>query len=296
MISGKRGFIASAEQIARALGGRRAGGSWMCRCPAHDDHSPSLSLTDRGGRVLFRCHAGCAQSAVLAALQSGRLWRRGQQEPPDPAEAERLRLEGERREQRERTRKRDKARWLWKHRAPIASSLAERYLREARGYHGVLPGTLGFIPPRGDYSPAMIAAFGIADEPEPGVLSIADDAVTGIHLTRLTPDARKIPDNAKIMLGPSVGSPICLAPANDLHGMVVAEGIEDALSAHAVTGLGAWAAGSASRLPAMAAALPDYVEAVTILVDADDAGKKFSSELARLLRAREIETRMRHGR
>ncbi len=28
----------TAETIARALGGRRTGGGWVARCPAHDDH------------------------------------------------------------------------------------------------------------------------------------------------------------------------------------------------------------------------------------------------------------------
>ena len=49
----------SAESIARALGGFRAGSAWMARCPAHDDHEPSLSIEGGGGKVLVRCHAGC---------------------------------------------------------------------------------------------------------------------------------------------------------------------------------------------------------------------------------------------
>jgi 5S rRNA maturation endonuclease (ribonuclease M5) len=39
------------------------------RCPAHDDKSPSLSLSEGGeGKVVVHCHAGCATDAVLAAL------------------------------------------------------------------------------------------------------------------------------------------------------------------------------------------------------------------------------------
>ena len=48
------------------------------------------------------------------------------------------------------------------------------------------------------------------------------------------------------MIGRSSGSPIVLAPANDLLGLVISEGIEDALSLHEASGCGAWAAGSAS--------------------------------------------------
>ena len=81
-----------------------------------------------------------------------------------------------------------KALWLWKSRKPIAGSVAETYLREARGYHGTIPATLGFLPARGQHGPAMIAAFGMAYEPEPGLLEIADIAVRGVHITRLASD------------------------------------------------------------------------------------------------------------
>jgi putative DNA primase/helicase len=66
-----------AETIARALGGRRAGGTWMARCPTHDDHEPSLSITDaRNGKVLVCCHAGCDQEDVIAALRARGAWER----------------------------------------------------------------------------------------------------------------------------------------------------------------------------------------------------------------------------
>ena len=53
--------------------------------------------------------------------------------------------------------------------------------------------------------------------------------VTGVHITRLTPEGGKAPiDPVKIMLGPSMG-PIVLAPANDLLAIDIAEGIEKGL-------------------------------------------------------------------
>ncbi len=44
-----------AETIAEALGGRKAGGSWVARCPDHDDREPSLSIhdVDDGVRLAF---------------------------------------------------------------------------------------------------------------------------------------------------------------------------------------------------------------------------------------------------
>src|SRR5262249_26957275 len=67
----------NAETIARALGGRKAGGGWTARCPAHDDRNPSLSIRDANGKVLVRCHAGCDQERVIAALRRRGLWGEG---------------------------------------------------------------------------------------------------------------------------------------------------------------------------------------------------------------------------
>jgi AAA domain len=54
--------------------GRRGRG--LTHCPAHDDRAPSLNVTPApgGGGPLVRCHAGCLQEAVLAALRARGLW------------------------------------------------------------------------------------------------------------------------------------------------------------------------------------------------------------------------------
>jgi hypothetical protein len=45
------------------------GMSWMAHCPAHDDSSPSLHVTETAnGDVVFHCHAGCEQEDVREAL------------------------------------------------------------------------------------------------------------------------------------------------------------------------------------------------------------------------------------
>ena len=50
----------------------------MARCPAHDDRTPSLSIRDADdGKVLVRCHAGCDQERVIAALRGLGLWADG---------------------------------------------------------------------------------------------------------------------------------------------------------------------------------------------------------------------------
>lgn len=185
-----------------------------------------------------------------------------------------------------------KARWLWQQRRhKVEGSPVEIYLRNCRGYSGPIPATIGYLPPsKPDHHPAMIAAFGIAEEPEPGVLAIADNKVMAVHMTLLLPDGSgKVRiDRAKIMMGAVSGSPIVLAPMNDSLGLAVTEGIEDALSIHAATRLGAWAAGSASHMAKLGDAVPDYTDSVTIVVDDDEAGHKGAEALAERLKDRGI--------
>ena len=78
----------------------------------------------------------------------------------------------------------------------------------------------------------MVAAFGTPEEPEPGVLVIAPENIRGIHVTKLRHDGtgKAGTDRDKIMLGSSSGWPIVLAPVNDIGGLLVAEGIENALA------------------------------------------------------------------
>ncbi|WP_445215676.1 toprim domain-containing protein [Bradyrhizobium sp. Pa8] len=213
--------------------------------------------------------------------------------PPDAAALQRAHAEATERERVASAERLQKANWLWSLREPIAGTDAETYLREARGYGGPLPGTLGFLRGRGDHPAAMIGAFGIPSEPEPGVIHIPAQALRGVHITRLAPGGRGKAGTAqdKIMIGRSLGSPVVLAPANDLLGLVIAEGIEDAVSVHEATGLGAWAAGAASRLPALADVLPGYVDCITIMVDDDPDGRRHAAELARQVQRRGIEVR-----
>lgn len=48
---------------------RKSGKGWSCRCPAHDDQDPSLSINvGDDGRVLIKCHAGCTVDAVCGEI------------------------------------------------------------------------------------------------------------------------------------------------------------------------------------------------------------------------------------
>jgi hypothetical protein len=214
--------------------------------------------------------------------------------PSDPAAVERARAEAAERERTSAAERLRKALWLWRRRCRLLGSIAEIYLRDSRGCRGPFPPTLGYLPPSGDHPPALIAAFGFPTEPEPGILQITDDAVCAVHLTRLLPDGsdRERSETAKIMIGRSLGSPIALAPPNDLLGLAVTEGIEDGLSVCKATGLGVWAAGSAGRMPALADAIPPYIESITIYAHDDKDGRSNAIDLASKLDARGMQVRI----
>jgi Toprim domain len=188
-----------------------------------------------------------------------------------------------------------KAAWLWGGvRKPITEDCPVwLYFRRARRYDLPIPPTLGYLPPNGKHPPALIAAFGFCKEPEPGVVEPPAN-VTGVHITRLTLDGRKSPeDKPKIMLGPSAGLPIVLAPANDLLAIDIVEGIETGLSVLALRGAGVWVAGAAGRMPKLIENLPPYTACLHIFAERDAAGLRFAREAARLAVARGIETHVK---
>jgi hypothetical protein len=187
---------------------------------------------------------------------------------------------------------------LWSQRRPITSDTpVYKYLCKRLKVAALpcIPATLGYLPPRDRYPPAMIGAFGLAPESDPGVIA-PPKIITGAHVTRLTLDGDKAADEpAKLTLGPSMGQPIVIAPANDLLGLAVTEGIEDGLTAHLATGLGVWIAGTAGRMPALASAIPDWIECVTIYQHGDQAGRRNATELAEALARRGTEVLIEGG-
>jgi hypothetical protein len=67
----------SLAQIAAALGhAKKSGDGYMCSCPCHDDKHASLHITERNGKLLFKCHAGCGQPELVAEFRK-RGWLNG---------------------------------------------------------------------------------------------------------------------------------------------------------------------------------------------------------------------------
>src|SRR5262249_5838757 len=120
--------MSAAAHVAAVLAGtkvRAHGGNYLVRCPAHDDDSRSLSLRDGTRGLIIHGFAGCSAGDIYAAIRrkDHNLLEPGQT-APEPAKGS---SEYERRQH-------DKARWLWSRRRPIAGTIAETYLREARRY------------------------------------------------------------------------------------------------------------------------------------------------------------------
>lgn len=225
--------------LANALEARRAGAGWMTRCPAHDDRSPSLSITDRGDGVpLLYCHAGCSQKAVVAALKARGLWpgRDAHQRQYRPVPAP----EPHRKANALEKARRDLVARIWHQTGPASGSLITCYLA-SRGIVSLLPPDLHFHPdlrhPTGAYAPAMVAA-----------VRNVDGDVTGLHRTWLREDGsgKANLSPAKAMLGICRGGAVRLAEVDDELG--VSEGIESGLSVQQATGVPVWAALSTSGL------------------------------------------------
>jgi DNA primase len=180
---------------------------------------------------------------------------------------------------------RDKARRLYRASRPATGTVVEAYLR-SRGIT-LAPSTLRFLPPfKSERHPAMLVPYGLPQEHEPGIIEIPVEAITAVQLTLLKPNGSgkadiKKPGSNKLTIGSPAGMPMVLAPMNDLLGLAITEGVEDALSVHQATGLGAWASGGWPFMPKLIAAIERVIpDCVTICADADLAGQRGALELA----------------
>lgn len=55
--------------LTKLEGVKGRNGSWVARCPGHEDRSPSLTVKELGdGRILIHCFAGCGTDVVLGAM------------------------------------------------------------------------------------------------------------------------------------------------------------------------------------------------------------------------------------
>lgn len=54
--------------LASLQGVQKHSGYYLAHCPAHDDAKSSLSISQKNGKILLKCHAGCSVEMILGAL------------------------------------------------------------------------------------------------------------------------------------------------------------------------------------------------------------------------------------
>jgi hypothetical protein len=249
------------RRLVERLGGRWFGSAGLCRCPAHDDRRPSLSVRTGRTCLLLHCFAGCSAADILKSLRAA-----GQ-----PIESVSGSSSSESGAARQAERSRAAAIRLWGAARPIAGTPVERYLA-GRGlaaecselrYH---PRTPHGARPLTCFRPAMIAA--VRDE----------SAVVAVHRTFL--DARRgalAPiDEPRCGLGRFGSGAVRLGGTASRLGL--AEGIETALSASALFGLPCWATLGTERFRLVS--LPPDVAELVLFLD-NDAGGRRAEALAR---------------
>jgi hypothetical protein len=243
--------MTAAEKIARTLGGaHRSGRWWSCRCPAHDDRSPSLSLRDGDHRLIVKCWAGCDPREVLAELRQRSLLVGDIAEyRPPPAPTVRT------------DRNVEIARWIWDEARDARDTPAEGYLAD-RDITTVAPASLRYAPSLwrrdGPAGPGMVARI---DGP--------GGEFWGVHRTWICRDAAGVWRRCdRSMLGRATGGAVRLAPAGE--SLAVGEGVETTLAAMVGTGIPGWAALSANGIERLI--LPPLVRHVVILADHDVSG------------------------
>jgi hypothetical protein len=225
----------------------------MCRCPAHDDRTPSLSVRAGRNRLLLHCFAGCEASAILSALEADRLLELGAGAERDSS-----------------PRRHDGARngaalRLWDEARSIAGTPASAYLA-SRGL-AAIPADLRYHP-RTPHGPSPLTQF------RPALIAAVRDEAGLVAIHRTFIDARG--NGLAALVHPRCGLGRFGAGAVRLGGpatrLGLAEGIETALSATALFGMPCWATLGTERFGRIA--LPPEVRELYLFLDHDAGGRR----------------------
>lgn len=247
------------QTLVEQLGGRWGANGGMCRCPAHDDRTPSLSVRPGRTRLLLHCFAGCDASAILRALETGGLL------VPSAARS------GEPVSMRDGATHNATALRLWSKARSIEATPAAAYL-ESRGlaatsadlrYH---PRTPHGPSPLTQYRPALIAA--VRDE----------TGLVAVHRTFIDLRGRGLASLADPRCGLGRFGKGAVRLGGTAPRIGLAEGIETALSASVLFGVPCWATLGTERFRLVA--LPAEVRELLLFLD-HDAGGRRAERLAR---------------
>lgn len=243
-----------ARDIVEALDGHWSRSRGMCRCPAHDDRTPSLSVSLGSKAILFHCFAGCPNAAVIRGLAKIGVTPRDLFNGSDTVIAATPCEDGVDRN----------AFRLWLEASPLKPSPAGAYLAQ-RGIALSSP-ELRFHPrmplgPRGEaqFLPAMAAAVR------------NDLGILALHRTFIETDGPRLArfDRPRRALGRlGTGAVRLAAPRDGKLGL--AEGIETALSVIQLFDIPCWATLGNERFGLVT--IPESVSELHLFIDADAGG------------------------
>lgn len=245
--------MTAAATVASQLGARRVGkNSYVGACP-ECEYPKAFSIRQGHSQVLYTCHAGCDRDVVMAALR-GLPGRQPSVTPRQPSPRGSWLTRTARENDQTATARAFLARSL-----PGSGTQVEAYL-ESRGlrHHAALR----LLPAHHHVEserrfPVMIAA----------VVHPRAAGVVGVHRTFLAEDGsgKANVEPAKKTLGHIQGGAVQLDPPKE--DILVAEGIETALTVRQELGIPTWAALSAGGLQRLE--LPELPLATSVLIAAD---------------------------
>ncbi|MAM37064.1 toprim domain-containing protein (plasmid) [Sphingobium naphthae] len=229
--------------IVGALGGIWSGYVAMCRCPAHSDSDPSLSIRQGDRGILVTCFAGCSREDVLRELRRVRPGRHYSAPdatgPQRPANVERL----------------------WEQAVDVRGTLAERYL--ARRNLLPPPREVRFHP-RCPYMPKPKTVF------EPALLIAVRETRRLVAIQRIFLNPATADYTRKVMLGtPGNGS---WRGGERGTILAIAEGFETADAFARLNAIPCWASLGARRLDQLI--IPSAIDTLLIAQDNDAEGRR----------------------
>lgn len=241
------------RNLVERLGGCWTPGGGMCRCPAHEDRTPSLSVRPGRKRLLLHCFAGCDASSILRALEAKALLQ-----PRAAAARESVSRRGNGSRNAAALR-------LWEEARSVTGTPAAAYL-QSRGL-GAGSAQLRYHP-RTPHGPSPLTSF------RPALIAAVRDneGLVAVHRSFIDPEGRSLAalTHPRCGLGRLGRGAVRLGGIAPMLGL--AEGIETALSATALFGMPCWSTLGAERFGRVA--LPPETRELLLFLDNDAGGRR----------------------
>lgn len=258
------------ERIAQDLGKEtRSGKGYSCLCPTHDDHTPSLHLSEDNGKLLYKCFSGCDQEIVGKALR---------QKFPEflkhtPALNSRV-VSG-----RKQMSKEEMANSLWMESVAAKDTPVETYIQQrvpnTEADH--IPSCLKYLPQA--YHSQTRKKLRCLIAPFTNYPSHDVQSVSRTYLNEKGTDKADV-NPQKMILGAVKGGAIVLDQPKECLG--IAEGLESALSVREIVKrqIPVWATGTATNLANVKLPTLPLASEVIVFCDYDNAGLKAALDLS----------------